>query len=350
MLSEENVKKREAPLRKDNPNIDERALRERAEAGLISGAIAGSGMRTTVTDNLAHAIANELLIQRDVAQMKGASSSRELAANIGQNPTAVMAELSGSLSNLAATVMSPAVAAAAPMIDRLSKAIETFGNAVGDFNKKHPNAAIAEAPAAIAAGGSATIWGASKVFGWVKGLLGLGGGGGGAAGGAAGGGTAISPAVRASTGVLGRLGLAAGASPLMDVVGPLLLLRQAAELANPTTPAGAKYRVDTAWPSQTWDLERSMRAEREWRADPEAARGRAMMALPQQQAVSVSGEARVDHTVHLDVHVDVAPDLRAKIDSIANDSRDFTVPLQGGGSGRMDGDAGPHRRGGIGSM
>jgi uncharacterized protein with PIN domain len=72
VLSEQNIAKREALLRKDNPNIDERALRERAEAGLISAAIARSGMRTTVTDNLSHAIANELLIARDTAQMKGA--------------------------------------------------------------------------------------------------------------------------------------------------------------------------------------------------------------------------------------------------------------------------------------
>jgi hypothetical protein len=158
-----------------------------------------------------------------------------------------------------------------------------------------------------------------------------------------------SPVARAGAGLLSRFGLAAGtASPLMDVVGPLLLLRQAAELANPTTPAGAKYRVDTAWPSQTWDLERSMRAEREWRADPEAARGRAMMALPAPQAVSVSGSAAVDHTVHLDVNVTLDLALRAKIDQISNDSHQFTVPLIGGGMGQMDSDAGPHRTGGIG--
>ncbi|HEY1781742.1 MAG TPA: hypothetical protein VGG79_15165 [Roseiarcus sp.] len=67
VLSEANIAKREALLRKDNPDIDERVLRERAEAGLISGAIAKSGMRTTVTDNLAHAIANELFAVSDEA-------------------------------------------------------------------------------------------------------------------------------------------------------------------------------------------------------------------------------------------------------------------------------------------
>jgi hypothetical protein len=71
------------------------------------------------------------------------------------------------------------------------------------------------------------------------------------------------------------------------------------------------------------------------------------------QAVNVSGQAQVEHTVHLDVNVTLDPSLRAKIDQIANSSAvDFTVPLIGGGSGRMDSDAGPHRSGpgGIGAM
>ncbi len=66
------------------------------------------------------------------------------------------------------------------------------------------------------------------------------------------------------------------------------------------------------------------------------------------QGVTVSGQAQVDHTVRLDLNVTLDPALRAKIDQIANDSREFTVPLIGGGSGRMDSDAGPHRSGGIG--
>jgi hypothetical protein len=63
--------------------------------------------------------------------------------------------------------------------------------------------------------------------------------------------------------------------------------------------------------------------------------------------ISVSGQAQVEHTVHVDVTLD--PDLRAKIDQVVN-SLGFTVPLIGGGTGAMDSDAGPHRAGGIGSM
>ena len=40
VLSDENIKNREALLKKDNPGIDDRTLRERAEQGLISSAVA----------------------------------------------------------------------------------------------------------------------------------------------------------------------------------------------------------------------------------------------------------------------------------------------------------------------
>jgi hypothetical protein len=46
--------------------------------------------------------------------------------------------------------------------------------------------------------------------------------------------------------------------------------------------------------------------------------------------------------------VTLDPELRAKIDQLTN-TQEFTVPLLGGGTGRMDGDAGPHRAG-IGHM
>ena len=134
VLSEENIKNREALLRKDNPQIDERTARERAEAGLISAAISRSGMRTTVTDNLAHAIANELLINRDVAQMKSASGSADLAARVGQNPAAAMAELTGSLSNFGAVLTSPIMkGAAASGLDNLARAIVGFTGAIVGF-------------------------------------------------------------------------------------------------------------------------------------------------------------------------------------------------------------------------
>ena len=122
VLSEANIKTREDLLKKDNPNIDARSLRERAETGLISAAIAQSGMRTTVTDNLAHVIANELLIARDTAQMRNASGNAA-AEDIGRNPVAAFAQLTGSLSNFAAVVSDPALKAAGPAMADLAHGI-----------------------------------------------------------------------------------------------------------------------------------------------------------------------------------------------------------------------------------
>jgi hypothetical protein len=57
--------------------------------------------------------------------------------------------------------------------------------------------------------------------------------------------------------------------------------------------------------------------------------------------VSVSGQAEVNHTAHLEVTLD--PDLRAKIEAVVNEV--FSVPLIGGGTGKMNSDAGPPRIG-----
>jgi hypothetical protein len=66
-----------------------------------------------------------------------------------------------------------------------------------------------------------------------------------------------------------------------------------------------------------------------------------------QQAVTVQGQAQVDHEIT--VRIEASPLLQAIVDQ-ARQQSEFTVPLIGDGSGRMDSDAGPHRAGGIGSM
>ena len=64
-------------------------------------------------------------------------------------------------------------------------------------------------------------------------------------------------------------------------------------------------------------------------------------------SVSVTGQAQVDHEIT--VRIEPSPLLTAIVDQ-ARQQSETTVPLIGGGSGRMDSDAGPHRTGGIGSM
>ena len=65
------------------------------------------------------------------------------------------------------------------------------------------------------------------------------------------------------------------------------------------------------------------------------------------EEISVSGQAHVDHEVT--VRIEASPLLTAIVEQ-ARAAIDFTVPLIGGGSGRMDSDAGPHRVVGIGRM
>ena len=255
VLSEANIKTREDLLKKDNPNIDARSLRERAETGLISAAIAQSGMRTTVTDNLAHVIANELLIARDTAQMRNASGNAA-AEDIGRNPVAAFAQLTGSLSNFAAVVSDPALKAAGPAMADLAHGIELVVAAADQWAKDHPKEALAGSAGVIGAGVGVGGWLSWKLLTGVGNLLGFGGGGGAAAGGAA----------AAGGGWLAAIGGALASA--VEVAAPVLLMRAIGETANPTTAAGAKYRVDTAWPSQREDLERAWRAEREWRARP----------------------------------------------------------------------------------
>ena len=104
----------------------------------------------------------------------------------------------------------------------------------------------------------------------------------------------------------------------------MIMMRAIGEAANPTTAAGAKYRVDTAWATQMWDIERGRRAEQAWRADPEAARGRAMMALGSGGvSVDVRGAAQVDRTLPVDVSL--APGLQATLDAVR--SFVFSVPM-----------------------
>jgi hypothetical protein len=357
VLSEENIAKREALLKKDNPNIDARALRERAEQGLISSAVARSGMRTTVTDNLAHAIANELLINRDVAQMKGASGSADLAARVGQNPVAALAQFTGALTDFAATLGGPLMPAATAGLEKLGNAVKFAEKQLADFDKAHPSLAPAANAGVIGGGVAALGWaGWKSVTGAGRGImraLGLGGGGaaaGGAADAAAGGG--LSGVVSTLMGFGNLPGLinlltddnrtakakandaAAMAWGKSLLFGPSAGAPMQLPGATPASPVGAPfglYRPATLGPGR----------------DVHSPSTGPYAYYPPSQAVSISGEARVDQ--ELVVRIEASPLLQAIVDQ-ARQQSETTVPLSGGGSGRMDSDAGPHRGPGVGHM
>ena len=130
-ISDDKVNARMALLRaqdlKANPNavIDDRALRERAEAGLFAAALSQTGWKSTVTDNLAHFIANQSLLERDNAMAANAPGFKA-ANDIGQNPVAAFAELTTALSNFGTVLGGPAIANAGPLLDGLAKGITSL--------------------------------------------------------------------------------------------------------------------------------------------------------------------------------------------------------------------------------
>jgi hypothetical protein len=348
VLSEENIKNREALLRKDNPQIDERTARERAEAGLISAAISRSGMRTTVTDNLAHAIANELLINRDVAQMKSASGSADLAARVGQNPVAAMAELTGSLSNFAAVLTNPIMGQASKALSSLGSEIAAATKQFSDFSKVHPDAAKAVSGGAVAGATAGGLWLTGKLFGLVKGWLGLGGG---AAAGAVAGGEA-----GAEAGALGGpLGMAAGAAGGMAIGAALNTPTGRSLVAAVTEKVFGPASAAPKPPEHNWGpwhaggTPTGPIMPQSWTPSGVSLSGgadNAKLAAAAAMPVTVSGEATVDHEIR--VRIEPSPLLQAIVDQ-ARQQSETTIPLIGGGSGRMDSDAGPTRPGGIGS-
>ncbi len=159
---------------------NEAALRERAEAGLISDDLYKSGFRGTVVDQIAHAIVNSPLINRDTAAM-GKLPGAEIAADIGKNPVAAFSELTSSISNFSDVLTSPALKAAAPALDALAHSIGDMAKSLADWQKLHPQAATAASGGVLAAAAAGAGWLGYKMYG---GLTNLFGGGGEAAGGA----------------------------------------------------------------------------------------------------------------------------------------------------------------------
>ena len=365
VLSESAVSARMKLLRdldlKLDPNAapDERMLKERAEQGLISASIMKSGVKQTVADNLAHAIANERLIDRDTAGMLKLTGTGA-AADIGQNPVAAFAELTHSMSNLMSVVGSPAAAKAGAILDALAHGVASLANAAADVAKKHPDIV---GDVGLGAGATAGLGGLSLmglgVWKTLKWLTGFGGKGAAGAEGAAAGATgAAAPAAEGLLAMFGRLGSAvlAPASLIFGAASGNAAVRDITRSQHPASddsvrawaaalsaPTGAAVRAP--WPNQIQDLARSARAEQEFRRDPEAARGRAMHAVAQPAVVGVQGSAQVDQTLHLDVSVPAW--LEAKLEQLTNFN--FSVPLAAP-TGRMDSDAAPAHSGGVGHM
>jgi hypothetical protein len=276
-------------------------------------------------------------IQRDAATLDlpvGLAAAKD--SSLAQNPGAGLAALGSAITQFGAEVTGPAVKAAGPILLALTQDIQAAAAVLHKAAKDHPVEATVGSAGAIAGAG----WLGLKALGWVKGWLGLGGG---ATGGAtaAGGGLGRILGVNPAAALALPLALSSDTGPahpssetnaealrrwIWGAPGPMQLPG-----ASPASPVGTvlePYRATTLGPGRNIHSPST-----------------GPYADYPPQAVSVSGQAQVDHEIR--VRIEPSPLLTAIVDQ-ARQQSETTVPLIGDGNGRMDSDAGPHRSGGIG--
>jgi hypothetical protein len=185
---------------------------------------------------------------------------------------------------------------------------------------------------ATAGGGAAVLWGMWKMLTGVGKLLFGGGAGGAAAGGAA---------AAGGRGVLGRLlGGALVGGEEGSLGGPLGVVGGALVGAAATTLFEQQFKSRLAGGGGARSA--GLRLGRDVHSP---SIGPYAYYPPGPGSVSVSGAARIDQ--QLTVRIEPWPLLNAIVDQ-ARQQSETTVPLLGGGSGRMDSDAAPNRARGIG--
>ncbi len=165
-LSDDAIKRRKELLRAGSPGADEHTLEEKAIHAIVADSLQKTGLRSTVTDNLAHSIGNEIIIRRQVEQLN-AAKGLDAAGTVGGNPLAAWQELTASLSNLGAVVTGPAVAAAGPVLHDIAGGIASVANAVQEWQRNHPDLAKplgVAVPAATTAGGVWAAWESGKAL------------------------------------------------------------------------------------------------------------------------------------------------------------------------------------------
>jgi hypothetical protein len=313
------------------------------------------------------------LAARDLALGKNpvglAAAGNEYAA---KNPMAALDALRTSIEQFGAALTSGPVMQASAQLVALAQHVTDAAAIVDKFEKAHPGVAKAGTYTAEGAGGLLGLGLVAAGAKWLGrtalggfGLGGLFGGGGGAGGAAAAGGGATAAAAGAGRGILG--GVLAGASlpGLIDLLTddnrtPGAKANDAAVLAwgkslidkllGPSTPQSPSASA----PEHHWGpwhaggtASGPIITDRPFLGrDPRSPQTGPYSYTPKAEEVSVSGQAQVEHEVT--VRIEPSPLLTAIVDQ-ARAAVNFTVPLIGGGTGRMDSDAGPHR-GGIGHM
>ena len=284
--------------------------------------------------------------------------------SLGENPGANLAALGSAITQFGAEVTGPAVKAAGPAILALTQAFQSAARDLDKLGKDHPVGATVGSVGAIAGAG----WLGSKVLGWIGskalGLLGLGGGATGGSAAATGGGAAAAGAwfSRVAGGVLAGANLpglinlatddnrtpgakandAAAIAWIKSLIyGPSVYGPQLPAAGAPEHHWGPWHAGGTASGPIITDRPFLGRDPRSPQTGPYSYTPKGA------EEISVSGQAVLQQTLNVTISLD--PEIRAQIEA-ARQSASVSIPLIGGGSGRMDSDAGPHRGPGIGSM
>jgi len=152
---------------KPGQHADEAFLEHMSVEGLVAASLMKMGARTTVSDNLIHWIANEILVKRGTAQMEAAAGPAEAAAGIGQNAAATWKEFTQSLVNLSSVAGSPGVELAAKGLHNLAESIASFQDVITKWEAANKDIAgplsLAGMGAATGVGGYLTLRGLTAV-------------------------------------------------------------------------------------------------------------------------------------------------------------------------------------------
>lgn len=301
--------------------------REAAIAQMFSDRHARFLMSTLLGNKDAH---GHDQFQKDRELIKGSEGLASADLNKERDAGTAISGVTGAFTNFLATITSPLVNAAIPALNLLAERLNAIGKAAQDNPLLGGALGVAGAAGAAGAGVVATRSGISLA----RSILGTGGaaetagtaGAAETAGAATAAGSAWARMLGAAGGVIGR------------AAGPLGAMYALGEELHPMTPQSAPYRLDTAWPTQREDLERSRREqiERHQGANMEGVRGLEML--------RVQGEAKITSEGTFKVEI-VNGNLRPVIEQIV-DSRIASVQLQGaanktgaGSTGRSSSDA-----------
>jgi hypothetical protein len=299
---------------------------------------------------------------RDLALGKNpvglAAAGSDYAAN---NPIAALGALRTSIEQFGAALTSGPVQQAGKQLVDLSRDITAAAANVSAFEKDHPGATKAGTYATEVGGGLLALGVAAKFASWIGGGLksvftlgGLLSRGGGAVAGAVAGGEAGAEA-GALGGPLGSValgvgGLALGAA-LNTPTGRSLVAAvtdKVGEMVFGPASAAPKPTEHNWGPWHAGGSPSGPIMPKSWTPSGVSLSGgadNAKLAAAAAMPVNVQGQAELQQTLNITIQLD--PEIRAQI--MAARSASVTIPLIGGGSGRMDSDAGPHRSG-IGSM